>query len=125
MVAIVPAVAPLDILSLFERVRFRFVSEKTLQEGIELALTKAGIPFVREKALSERDRPDFMIDESIALEIKTKGSIAQAIRQVNRYTEHHDVSAVVLIGTPQWLSRMPGVIGGKPVFVFRLTESLL
>lgn len=114
-----------EVLSLFQNVRFRFVSEVSLQDGIEQVLRRSGVPHIREEALSPADRPDFMIAENIALEIKTKGSIAQAIRQVHRYAQHETVHAIILMGTPHWLPSIPPIIGGKPVFIFRLTGSLL
>lgn len=116
---------PVQILASIERCRFRFNDEKELQAGIALALDMAGITYQREKVLSPEDRPDFLVAGHIALEIKIKGSVAQALRQINRYTAHPEISTVLLVGTPGWLSRIPAAMGGKPVFSLRLTGSLL
>ena len=59
--------------------RFRFVSEKDLQDGIEALLTAEHIPFQRERAISAPDRPDFLVDGNLAVEVKIKGSLAQPL----------------------------------------------
>ena len=53
--------------------RFRFVTEKDLQDGIEAMLTAEQIPFQRERAISAPDRPDFLVDGNLAVEVKIKG----------------------------------------------------
>ena len=116
---------PVQILSMLEHCRFRFNDERDLQDGIAQAMSTAGVEFEREKILGPQDRPDFLIAGSIAMEIKIKGSIAEALRQIDRYTGHQAVAAVLLVGTPGWLNRVPPEIRGKPVFSLRLTGSLL
>lgn len=116
---------PVQILSMLEHCRFRFNDERDLQDGIAQVMSTAGVKFEREKVLGPQDRPDFLIGGSIAMEIKIKGSIAEALRQIDRYTGHQAVEAVLLVGTPGWLSRVPSEIRGKPVFSLRLTGSLL
>lgn len=105
--------------------RFHFVSEKDLQNGIETILTQAGIPYHRETALSAPDRPDFIIEDGIALEVKIKGSLADLLRQASRYAEHAEVTGILVVGTPHWFSRVPATLSGKPVRALRLLGSLL
>lgn len=114
-----------SVTSALENKRFRFTSEDDLQQGIEIALTQALIPFEREKVLSSRDRPDFVVDQQIAVEIKIKGTLAQALRQINRYAQHTHIVAILLVGTPAWLRNVPPTVGGKPIYAMRLTGSLL
>lgn len=116
---------PDRIMFLLDSCRFRFNDENDLQMGVAQALDKAGIHYEREKVLGPLDRPDFLVDGHIALEIKIKGSVSQALRQVNRYAQHEQVRSVLLVGSPGWLHRVPNSIGGKPVFSLRLTGSLL
>ncbi len=123
--AIAPEVTIQSLLAVLERVRFRYTCETELQDGVAQALANAGLPYAREKSLSSRDRPDFLVDGHIAVEIKIQGTFAQAVRQVNRYAEHQDVKTILLLGSPHWLVTVPPVIGGKPVYAFRLTGSLL
>lgn len=114
-----------SITSALENKRFRFSSEDDLQKGIEITLQQAGLPYEREKVLSSRDRPDFVVDQCFAIEIKIKGTLAQALRQINRYAEHHQIKAILLVGSPYWLNNVPATIGGKPVYAMRFTGSLL
>jgi hypothetical protein len=119
------SVTPNEVMSILNGCRFRFNDETDLQDGIALALGKAGIRYEREKILGPLDRPDFLLESHIVLEIKIKGSLADALRQINRYTKHEAVRSVLLVGTPSWLYRAPAEIGNKPVFSLRLTGSLL
>ena len=113
------------ITSALENKRFRFTTEDELQQGIEIALTQAKLPFEREKILSLRDRPDFVVGQHFAIEIKIKGTLAQALRQINRYAEHTDIKEILVVGTPYWIPKLPASIGDKPVYAMRLTGSLL
>lgn len=113
------------VIEALENKRFRFCSEGDLQKGIELALQQALLPYERERPLSERDRPDFMVGAGLAIEVKIKGTLAQALRQISRYTEHQRVVAVLLVGTPFWMRDVPPTINGKPIYAMRLTSSLL
>lgn len=118
-------VSPMALIEIFKSMRFRFTSESELQEGIALALGRAKIGFKREFVLSSQDRPDFMIENGVVIEVKIQGSLAQAIRQVDRYAKHQDVQKILLIGSPHWLIKVPSLIGGKMVYSHRITESLL
>ena len=120
-----PGINMASITSALENKRFRFTSEEDLQQGIEIALQQSSLPFEREKVLSTRDRPDFVVDHQFAIEIKIKGTLAQALRQISRYAEHAQITAILLVGTPHWLNRVPGSVAGKPVFSMRLIGSLL
>jgi hypothetical protein len=119
-----PPVAPLDLARLLSRHRYRCGTETQLQDGIAKVLTDAAIPFRKELHLSARDRPDFLIG-GLALELKIKGTFASAFRQVARYTEHEQISAVMLIGTPRWVKQMPHEINQKPIYCVHLLASLL
>lgn len=114
-----------SLSQIFEGVRFRFGSEVDLQNGVEQLLLRSKISFAREKALTAKDRPDFLVDGGIAIEIKIQGTFAQALRQIDRYTKHESVLSILVIGSPSWITRIPAAIGGKPVHTICITESLL
>lgn len=115
----------LDQLSiLLEKFRFRFATERDLQDGIEAVLRDAKIQYKREHSLNKSDRPDFMVG-TIAVEVKIKGSISDLLRQASRYAACDEVSAILVVGTPHWLSRIPPGLGGKPLRSIRLISSLL
>lgn len=106
-----------------EPFKYNIGTEVDLQDGIERVLASKLIPFQREFALTSADRPDFLVDGHIALEVKIKGSIAQLLRQVDRYAKHPTISAIVVIGTPAWISTLPSEVGGKPLYKLRLMYS--
>jgi hypothetical protein len=108
------------------RYRFSFTSEKELQDGIAAMLVKERIPYLRELTLTlQGDRPDFMLHNGIALEIKIKGSLADLLRQASRYAGHKEVNGILVVGTPHWLPRIPATLSGKPVRALRLIGSML
>lgn len=114
-----------EVAELFSGVRFRFGSEMELQDGIEQVLKRSGVGYLREKSLSAKDRPDFLVEGGIAIEIKIQGTLAQALRQIDRYAKHDGVHSILVIGSPIWIGRIPAMVGGKPVQSIRITESLL
>ena len=114
-----------SVLGQISRHRFRFQDEKSLQDGIEIVFSQAHIPYEREKSLSARDRPDFIIDGRIALEVKIKGTLSQALRQVYRYASHSGLSEIIVVGTPAWILRLPGSVDGTPLRHHRMIGSLL
>ncbi len=116
----------LDALGgLLSRFRFRFTSERELQDGIALVLEQAHLRFRRETGLSQHDRPDFLLDNGFAIEVKIKGSLAELLRQATRYLGHGEIRGLLVIGTPHWLTRVPPSLLGKPVHSLRLVGSLL
>lgn len=112
------------LAQLLQRHRFRIGNELELQDGIEQVLAAAGLAFARERALSRPDRPDFLVEGGTAIEVKTKGSLADLLRQVSRYAQHDQVSAVLCVGTPAWLTRVPEALHGKRLLSLRLLSSL-
>lgn len=127
MTALAPFAVPLDaqaVCRLLSSHRFNFQDEKALQDGIELVLKTNGIAFKREARLDAQNRPDFLLG-SLAIEVKTKGSFADFLRQAQRYLEHDTVASLIVVGTPKWMPLVPPELEGKPIYVVRLLSSLL
>lgn len=103
--------------------RYAIQDEKSLQDGLEQVLTANGIPHIREYVLDAKSRPDFMLG-TLAIEVKTQGSVSQFLRQAYRYLEHDKVQALIAIGTPHWLGALPPELAGKPVYGVRLLNSI-
>lgn len=103
--------------------RYAIQDEKSLQDGLEQVLREAKVPYVREFVLDAHSRPDFLLG-SLAIEVKTKGSIAQFLRQAYRYLEHAEVTELIAIGTPHWIGGLPPELAGKPLYGVRLLNSL-
>lgn len=94
-------------------------TERELQDQIERILAGAGIAYERERALSKRDRPDFLVGGT-ALEVKIGGTGAALLQQVIRYLEHDTVTGVLAIST-RTQHRLPAEAMGKPVVLIHLT----
>lgn len=106
------------VQSALRRFRFTWADEDDLQSAIESALIISEIDFKREHDLGEAGRVDFFLD-GVALEVKTHGSRFAVLRQLHRYAEHDDVTAVLLV-TPSMKLDAPPTLNGKPCGVCRL-----
>ncbi len=109
-------VTAVDIVRLLQRCRLDLSSEKHLQLGVEQALTESGVVFAREKHLSAKDIPDFMLEGGIAIECKmrNKSSKMAIYRQLSRYAAYPEVTAIVLASNVS--IGLPPDINGKPVY---------
>lgn len=117
------AAAPTQICQILASHRYTVQDERSLQDGIEVVFNKNGLVFGREVRLDARNRPDFMVGR-VAIEVKTKGSFADFLRQAQRYVELDAVDALVIVGTPKWMPLVPAELNGKPVYTVRLLNSL-
>ena len=114
-----------DLIATLSRLRFRYATEKDLQDGFEKVFREKGIPFRREVEISSKDRLDFLVDGGIVLEVKIKGSLPELVRQIARYARHETIREILVVGTPRWIPQVPAAIEGKPVYGLRLVGSLL
>ncbi|WP_213664109.1 hypothetical protein [Stutzerimonas stutzeri] len=100
------------------KLRLDMALEKRAQADLESALHAAGLEFEREKPLSKRDIPDFLVKVegiTVALELKTRAQRKAIFRQLERYSEHGMVDCLLLMtGTAMGL---PSTINGKPAAV--------
>lgn len=107
--------------------RFSWSNEAELQDGIGEAFEAQRLTVSREHQLSEAGRVDFFLHtvgeprRGIAIEVKTKGSAADIIRQLHRYASHDDVLGVVLVSTSLRL-RAPAELAGKPTHTIHLAR---
>lgn len=120
---------PLDraaaVSALLGAYRFRAVNEAELQRGIEAVLIEAGYTFTREKHLSRKDRPDFLLEDGVAVEVKIDGTLTAVMRQLSRYAEQATVTVIVLVTTRATQAvRIPQEFCGKPVRVVLLAGAL-
>ena len=106
--------------------RLIFHSEAELQQHLASLLAKSGFVFVREHALSRRDRIDFLVEPGVGLEVKLGGPPAPIVAQLARYAVHTDIAELVLVTTSlRHKSCFPREIGGKAVTCIHLTGSSL
>lgn len=109
------------VTDLLPRYSYRFSSEVELHQGIALALDQVGIPYVREFVAGPCDRFDFLLATGIVIEAKIKGSLSQAMPQLQRYMQRADVSGVILATTRYWgAADIVPTLDGKPVRMVKL-----
>ena len=113
------------VLAALSGTYFRFSDEETLQDGIESVLIDAAIPYEREFHLSGRDRLDFLVDGSIAIEVKIKGTTPELTRQLHRYAADPRVQAIIVVTSRMRLAMQPPVLQGTPLHIVSLAESQL
>lgn len=114
-----------EVTTLLSRYRIMGLAEAIVQDQIERALRKEGVAFEREVELAPGDRIDFMI-EGVGVEVKTKGTRAQIIRQLARYIRNDRIEEIVLAATSRRvLAGMPDEITGTPVTKHLLQGGLL
>lgn len=105
-----------EVYNLISQHRFRFGTERELQDGIESVLTEAGIVFTREYRLG-KDPIDFMVDGGIGIECKIDGGPSAVIGQLVRYSQSPDVTSLLLVTSRHTHRFNSGMIAGKPFSV--------
>lgn len=116
--AATPADAALIIANDLAGFTYRWTTEADLQAAMHTVLVER-FHTDREKALSRRDRPDFLVNVgmfTVAIEVKVKSTRTEVIRQLGRYAEHASVDAIVFAsGRRVLVPAIPSEIHGKPV----------
>jgi len=115
-------VSAADIVRFLQKCRLDLSTEKHLQMGIEQALQATGLPFEREKRLSDRDIPDFFVKGGIAIECKMRNKARKIdiFKQISRYAAYPEVTAIVLASNASM--GLPAEINGKPVYAASLSR---
>lgn len=114
-----------EVVATLARYRIMGLAEAVVQDQIERALRQEGIAFEREVELAPGDRIDFMVG-AVGVEVKTKGTRAQIIRQLARYIRNDRVGEVILAATSRRvLASMPDEITGAPITKHLLQGGLL
>lgn len=97
-------------------------NEKKVQIQILQHLKKAGLDIQREVYLDQENIIDFMI-AGLGIEVKTKGSAFNILRQCERYCEFDQVKGLMLISGK--FIGFPKEIKGKPCYFFSLSRTML
>lgn len=110
------------ILRVLNSHRFPITTESRLQEAMHSALVDEGIPAVREFRLSAGSRIDlFVRDVGVGIECKIKGGRRDIWRQVERYCEHDQITALIL--ATNVAMALPAEVHGKPTHVLHLARA--
>jgi hypothetical protein len=103
--------------------RFTFPNEKELQRQLALRFEQCAIPYRREVTLDEESIIDFIVFDSIGVEVKIKGSAPAIFRQCERYCQFDQLSELVLVTSK--VMGLPPTINEKPTTVFSLGNAWL
>lgn len=111
-----------DVIRLVQRSRLDLSSEKHLQEGVAEVLKGAGIAYEREKRLSPKDIPDFLVAGGVVVECKmrNKSKKMDIFRQLARYATYPEVTAIILASNVTM--GLPPELEGKPLFAASLSR---
>lgn len=113
------------IANLLSRYKFNYHNEIQLQDGIEKIFLLHKMPYKRELHISRKERPDFLLSDGIAIEVKVQGSRSQFLRQASRYLLDPKITELILVGTPHWMHSIPNELHNKPIHTVRLLGSML
>lgn len=117
--------SPDEVCQILRATRFRWTTERELQDGIEARLVQAHIAFAREHILSDTDRIDFLLTDGTGIEVKTRGGLNPLLAQLGRYSESPAISSLVVVTARIQLSRLPASIGGKQIRVVSILGGIL
>lgn len=117
-VAIMDVIEIQKLLFFLNKQRIQLSDEKTAQTGLADLLQGAGYAYVREKRLSDKDIPDFVVKlgaHQVVIELKIKAQRKSIYRQLERYAQHGDIDALILYTATAM--HLPEKINEKPAFV--------
>lgn len=115
-------ITPEQIVTELRGKTFPVLTEDRLQFEIAAYLTKAGIPFEREKRLDGDSRIDFLCDW-IGIEVNTRHPWRQTFRQLERYAKHPDIKALILV--TRTFMGLTEEIEGVPIYMVSLGRAAL
>lgn len=98
-------------------VRFNFVSELDLQDGIEQVLRRHKWTYSREFQLDSHNRIDFLLHNGLGVEVKLDPSLSAVTRQLFRYAAQPGINGLMLVTSQLRLNRLPPTIKDKPIHV--------
>lgn len=111
------------VIKLVHGNKFSLTDEKETQVQLSKIFDDNKIPYAREYSLSKEDIVDFLVNDSIAIEVKIKGQKRAIYRQLVRYATHEKVKNVILLtGVSMGL---PSEIEGKPTYFGSLSRGWL
>jgi hypothetical protein len=114
----------IELASKIYHAKFHFSDEKSLQQGIGIALTEWALEFEPEVSLTPRDRIDFLVVDGIGVEVKSEGvTLAAVTRQLHRYAQSDRVKELIFVTTKSKHRDLPETMNDKPLHVVYLIQS--
>jgi hypothetical protein len=103
--------------------RVNYNNERELQEKFAHLLAYHCLNFSREFVADKKNRPDFLVEGRIAVEVKIKGSLTAHMRQLERYANIETVETVILLCPKP--HTLPNALNGKPLYCIPIFTGLL
>ena len=108
-------VTPATLVEILRRYRIQGNCEASVQVAILRAFEAEHVTYVRECDLGVGvGRIDFFCS-GVGVEVKTRGSRNDVLRQLKRYADCDLIDGLVLVTTRNSLRAMPESLNGKPV----------
>lgn len=108
---------------LIKRYRLSLINEIATQDDIQKLLEKAQVPFVREFNFGKAGVIDFLINDTIGIEVKIKGQKMAIYRQCKRYCETKRIQHLILASLSA--VNLPETIEDTPTSVLLLSQAFL
>lgn len=105
------------ILALCRTLRPRTANEKVLQDALEPLFRESFSTVDREAKLDPKSVVDFLVEETVAVEVKVDGSPLPVMRQLQRYAKSDRVEQIVLVTTRRKLMAVAPRLRGKPIHI--------
>lgn len=119
---------PSLVESTIKGTKFRFSSEKDLQDGLEKLFLMKPFIYSREVDLGVESRIDFLLDEDtsmpLGIEVKVDGSLSAVTRQLHRYAQSPKIGQLMLVTSKMQHDHMPREMNGKQIYVVHLGGSV-
>lgn len=112
------------IISALKTLRIGVIEEEfDLHGKIAAAFREQGIPFQREFVLGQGDRIDFLTEDGTGIEVKKgKPNRTRLIEQIDRYAQHAEIRAVVIVVETSLRFPIKSTPNGKPCAVVGLQK---
>ncbi len=111
-------ISAMEVVRILQGARLDLGSEVATQASAQTHLAARlplGCLLQREHRLAAGDRPDFLVDGRIVVELKANRATPKAtLAQLERYAAHRCVEAVILLSNKAMC--VPPTIGGKPAY---------
>jgi hypothetical protein len=114
-----------DVLRVLRGNRFNLHDEKVLQDEMELCLLMyfGGPSVEREVVLDHKNRIDFLVSDSLGIEVKIGGQKRAIYKQCERYCGFEKIKSLLLVTNRSM--GFPEQINGKDCYVLNLGKAWL
>lgn len=118
-----PRILARRIVTICQASRINVSTEAAAHNDLAAALSAAGLTVQREVKLSARDRIDVLV-EGVGVEVKVQGSRRNILKQLERYAESEQITALVLATSAAWPAGF-ATVNNKPFFHASLVRGWL